>query len=271
MPNMMQPGVMPNMMQPAGAIPSLMQPVMIPDMTQSDATSTSPIPTDMYPGTLNVIVHHAKDLIDTQLIGQQNAFVKLQLQGEKIVLKSSTDQSGGKTANWNQQHFPFAIKAHGTKLVVQVCHDRSVKIMSDQLIGGVVIDIDNFIASASAAPLWFVLGRDASMRNQAGAILLSCQYFPLNSGKNEGNYAAFPSGTSASCADSDNHSLLNDNLNENKVPPSAPSEGITGEPETQDTNQVEPNFDALRSGSKKKKKKDEEFDELEARFNALKK
>jgi len=135
-----------------------------------------------YPGTLNVIVHKAQKLYDTQLIGKEKPYVKLRIQNDLNVMKTTVDMEGGRAPKWDQEHFPFPIKTAGQKLQVEIWNSGG---LSDDHIGSCLLNIDRLISTPE--PQWYRLMREQG-KTQAGALMLSFQYLPLNmSPKNAGH------------------------------------------------------------------------------------
>jgi len=243
-----------------------------------------------YPGTLNIIVHKAQKLYDTQLIGKEKLYVKIRVFNDSQWLKTTVDMAGGRAPKWDQEHFPFSVKSSGQKLQVEIWNSSG---LGDDHIGNCLLNIDRLILTPD--PTWYRLTREQG-KTKAGALMLSTQYLPLN--------MASPKSTSAG------HNHVHDtegtptSIPSSAFPPSyhtqpapsyspSPSGGMGGGmgmgvpafgggmispslPSSAELDFPMPRANGAKGGSSPPPKDEgddnpPEFDELEARFNALKK
>jgi len=140
-----------------------------------------------YPGTLNVIVHKAQKLYDTQLIGKEKPYVKIRVLNDKNWLTTTVDAAGGRAPKWDQEHFPFSVKSAGQRLQVEVWNSNT---LGDDHIGNCLLNIDRLIFTPD--PTWYRLSREQG-KTKAGAIMLSTQYLPLNMASPKGGLVGLAS------------------------------------------------------------------------------
>jgi hypothetical protein len=131
---------------------------------------------DLFPGTLNVIVHKARELYDAKHGAKQDPFIKLSIRGQPPTLKTTADHAGGKEPKWAQEHFPFGVKDPNAQISIEAYNQGAI---TDDFLGGTILPVADIIRRPG--PEWYPLGRDAGgKRKPAGALLLSIQYLPLS-------------------------------------------------------------------------------------------
>jgi len=139
-----------------------------------DPSAAATLSSDIFPGTLNVIIHKAADLF-AGVKGKQNPFVRLQIRGGSTILNSTVDQNGGMSPTWSQEHFPFAIKDREAVLQVEVYNQPEKG--KEAVLGSALLNVVDLIMRPG--PDWHPLYRDAQRKAGAGSLLLSTQYMSM--------------------------------------------------------------------------------------------
>lgn len=128
------------------------------------------------PGTFHVILHEAKDLYQSAMMGLQNPVIKFSLQHTNVVLTSRVLSGGGQAPKWGQDHFPFPVERTGLSLHIEIFHINN---LGDPLIGEARVSIDDNLKPRKG-PQWLPLYRDGSKRNPAGSLSVTLFYTAIS-------------------------------------------------------------------------------------------
>ncbi|KAI9223393.1 C2 domain-containing protein [Blastocladiella britannica] len=123
-------------------------------------------------GTLEILLHGARDLYDTTSLGKMDPYAKIRI-GDHV-LKSRTHQNGGRSPHWNQTFTANVLEGHRQILVELYDEDDFT---ADDKIGTATVDLDRAF-SGIVEDSWFQVLRHGHF---AGQIQFRLTFRPLAS------------------------------------------------------------------------------------------
>jgi len=141
-----------------------------------------------YPGTMNLVVHRAKDVLNLASQSEpHDLYVLVRNLATKVSWRSAADPAGGANPLWfgnarlgaeaSAAHFPLSV-AEGTQQIqfdVMQQNSGAFKMTSDRLLGSAVLYAEQLRANAGAH--WYPL---LNKNMQTGMLLVASQFLPLN-------------------------------------------------------------------------------------------